>query len=224
MNEQISQAKTPAEVWSELLAGNDRFATEQCLHPHRDEARRQQLLEGQSPKAVILGCGDSRVPAEIIFDAGLGDLFVVRNAGAVIGTSILGSLEFAVGSLHVPLVVVMGHEHCGAIAGAIAAADPAQPTPPGYFLEELLHRIKPAVQQATREGNATPEHIGELQVENTVQAIMERSELIAAAVGQGTTAVIGITYDLSTARVRTLTDRGLGLGLDERAARRELSH
>ncbi|MCD7102214.1 carbonic anhydrase [Pseudoclavibacter sp. 13-3] len=216
---------TPQEVWDELQEGNDRFATMRCRHPHRDEARRQELLTGQSPKAVVLGCGDSRVPAEIVFDAGLGDLFVVRNAGAVIGTSILGSIEFAVGSLHVPLVMVMGHESCGAIAGAIAAADPEQPTPPGYFLEELLHRIKPAVTQAGRDGDTSPRHIGELQVENTVQAIMERSELVAAAVSRGETAVVGSIYDLSTSRVRAITARGLDLGQSVTStAGRELSH
>lgn len=201
--------RTPQQVWHELMAGNDRFATGRCEHPHRDEARRQQLVAGQRPKAVVLGCGDSRVPAEIIFDAGLGDLFVVRNAGAVLGTSILGSIEFAVGALHVPLVMVLGHESCGAVAGAIAAADPDQPAPEGFYLEELLRRIRPAVDQARLDGDPSPDHIGRLHTERTIKGILGRSGLVAAAVTRGETAVVGCSYRLGSGRVEPVAARGV---------------
>ena len=107
--------QTPAEAWETLMAGNARFVDSNSSHPNQDAARRTSLLSTQHPFAVIFGCSDSRLAAEIIFDLGLGDAFVVRTAGHVIDNTVLGSLEYSVDYLNVPLIVVLGHDNCGAV-------------------------------------------------------------------------------------------------------------
>jgi carbonic anhydrase len=110
---------TPADPWQRLLTGNRRFATGRPHHPRQDPAHRQSLVGGQNPIACVLGCADSRVPAELLFDQGLGDLFSVRAVGEVLDDAVVGSVEYAVEHLHVPLVVVLGHSGCGAVKAAI---------------------------------------------------------------------------------------------------------
>ena len=112
---------TPAEAWAKLARGNDRFVAGEYWHPNQDAARRDSLTEGQTPFAVFFGCADSRVAAEIIFDRGLGDLFVVRTAGHVIDPGVLGSIEFGVAMLDIPLVVILGHDSCGAVSATVDA-------------------------------------------------------------------------------------------------------
>ena len=102
-----------------MVRGNERFVAGEPQHPRQDVERREQLAEAQAPHAALFGCSDSRLAAEIIFDKGLGDLFVVRNAGQVISDSVIGSLEYAVAVLDVPLIVVLGHDECGAVSAAI---------------------------------------------------------------------------------------------------------
>src|SRR5690625_4697926 len=109
---------TPAQAYAALIAGNNRFINGQMLHPSQDIARRSELSDGQHPFADCFGGAASRVAAEVIFDRGLGDLFVVRTAGHVVDTTVVGSIEFGVDLLGAPLVVVLGHDNCGAIAGA----------------------------------------------------------------------------------------------------------
>ena len=135
---------TPAEAWAEMVRGNDRFVTGAPLHPRQDVDRREELADSQAPHAVLFGCSDSRLAAEIIFDKGLGDLFVVRNAGQVVSDSVIGSIEYGVAVLGVPLLVVLGHDSCGAVAAAIATAEPdAEPLPP--HIAELIAPIAPAL-------------------------------------------------------------------------------
>ncbi len=110
---------TPADPWQRLLIGNKRFASGRPRHPHQDPAHRKSLVDAQHPIACVLGCADSRVPAEILFDQGLGDLFTVRAVGEVLDDAVVGSIEYAVEHLHVPLVVVLGHSGCGAVKAAI---------------------------------------------------------------------------------------------------------
>lgn len=109
----------PADTWSRLVAGNRRFAAGRPRHPHQDPAHRQSLVAGQEPFACVLGCADSRVPAELVFDQGLGDLFTVRSAGEVLDDAVVGSVEYAVEHLRTPAVVVLGHSECGAVKAAI---------------------------------------------------------------------------------------------------------
>jgi carbonic anhydrase len=114
-----SRSPEPADPWQRLMAGNRRFAAGRARHPHQDPAYRESLVGGQQPIACVLGCADSRVPAELVFDQGLGDLFTVRAAGEVLDDAVVGSIEYAVEHLHVPLVVVLGHSGCGAVRAAI---------------------------------------------------------------------------------------------------------
>lgn len=119
----ISDESTANATWSRMLQGNARFASGEPEHPWQDSQTRESLIDGQHPDAAVLSCSDSRVPPEIIFDQGLGDMFTVRTAGQTLDDAVIGSLEYAVTNLGVSLLVVLGHEHCGAIAGAVAQLD-----------------------------------------------------------------------------------------------------
>jgi carbonic anhydrase len=109
---------TPRAILNQLREGHQRFLDGQSLHPHSDRNRMLEVETGQHPIAAILGCADSRVPVELLFDTGFGDLFVVRNAGTMSTTAAIASLEYAVGHLAVPVIVVLGHAACGAVAAA----------------------------------------------------------------------------------------------------------
>ncbi|MFI7680906.1 carbonic anhydrase [Actinophytocola sp. NPDC049390] len=111
--------RAPSDPWQRLVTGNRRFAAGRPRHPHQAPAHRESLVDAQHPIACVLGCADSRVPAEILFDQGLGDLFTVRAVGEVLDDAVVGSVEYAVEHLHVPLVVVLGHSGCGAVKAAI---------------------------------------------------------------------------------------------------------
>lgn len=115
----VANLKRPGDVLRWLLQGHQRFLQGQSLHPHSTRERMQAVVEGQQPQAAVLGCADSRVPVELLFDSGFGDLFVVRNAGTMSTTAAIASLEYAVGHLDVPLIVVLGHEACGAVSAAL---------------------------------------------------------------------------------------------------------
>ncbi|MDO5492565.1 MAG: carbonic anhydrase, partial [Nesterenkonia sp.] len=123
MSEHTGSAErlAPADVWEILRRGNERFVCGDVDHPNQNAERRSSLTESQHPMAVIFGCSDSRLAAEIIFDVGLGDVFVVRTAGQVIDDAVLGSLEFSVEELKTPLIVVLGHDSCGAVKATIDA-------------------------------------------------------------------------------------------------------
>lgn len=121
---------TPAQAWANMLAGNKRFVEGAPAHPRQNVERRKEVAHDQNPSAALFGCSDSRLAAEIIFDKGLGDLFVVRNAGQIISDSVVASLEYAVAILGVPLIIVLGHDNCGAVNGAINMLGPyANPLP-----------------------------------------------------------------------------------------------
>src|SRR5690625_1089545 len=134
---------TPAQAFSALVEGNHRFISGEMLHPSQDTARRSQVSVEQNPFAVLFGCSDSRVAAEIIFDRGLGDMFVVRTAGHVLDTTVVGSIEFGVDILHTPLVVVLGHDNCGAIAGARQAMVSGEL--PSGMVRAIIDRVIPSI-------------------------------------------------------------------------------
>lgn len=135
----VSSRISTYEAWQRLLDGNERFVTGDSLHPNQNASRRSELVHTQNPFAVIFGCADSRLAAEIIFDVGLGDVFVVRTAGHVIDDAVLGSLEYAVSVLHVPLIVVLGHDNCGAVTAAKEAVETGE-SPQGH-IRDLVERI-----------------------------------------------------------------------------------
>jgi carbonic anhydrase len=197
---------TPAQAWQRLLDGNARFVAGESSHPNQDASRRASLASQQNPFAVILGCSDSRLAAEIIFDAGLGDIFVVRTAGQVIDDAVLGSLEYSVGVLNVPLVVVLGHDSCGAVAATMDAVDTGT-LPPG-FLRHLVERIAASVLTARRNGHDDVNATSEEHVRQTAQRLLDSSPLIAAAVESGATAVVGASYRLAEGRAELVSRFG----------------
>jgi len=204
------QPITPARVWRDLRQGNERFVTGSPSHPRQDADRRSALAHQQTPRVAIFGCADSRLSAEIIFDLGLGDAFVVRNAGQVITDSALGSLEYAVGVLGVPLILVLAHDECGAVRAAIESqqAD-AAPLPP--HIASLVDRIVPAVRKVAGVAPDAPVHaadvdaafVGREHLRTTVQEMLERSEMISAAIAEGRLAVVGANYRLVEGRADT---------------------
>jgi carbonic anhydrase len=189
---------TPQEAWSELLAGNQRFVNEEPSHPHQDATRRQSLTHQQAPFATLFGCSDSRLAAEIIFDVGLGDMFVVRTAGHVLDESVLGSLEYGMTPLHIPLIVVLGHDNCGAVTATAEAYRTGQM--PGGFIRDLVERITPSVMSAERQNIRAINDIVTEHVRQTMHRIPERSNIISRAIEQGLTAIVGVTYRLADGR------------------------
>jgi carbonic anhydrase len=203
--------RTPASAWNEMQRGNERFVTGDPQHPRQDVERREEVADGQEPIAAVFGCSDSRLAAEIIFDAGLGDLFVIRNAGQVSSESVIGSLEYAVAVLHVPLILVLGHDSCGAVAAAIDSQAPdATPLPP--HIARLVSRIVPAVRRVITKSGGTnagmvdvstidSHDVGREHLRDTIAEILEESELISDAIAAGTLAIVGANYRLLEGRV-----------------------
>ena len=180
---------TPAQAYKKFFEGNERFIQGDLSHPRQDVDHRAEIAQGQTPFAALFGCSDSRLSAEIIFDVGLGDLFVVRNAGQVIAETILGSLEYSVEVLQVPLIVVLGHDSCGAIQATIASSEGTLVTE-GEFIQNLVLRIEPTVQAAKQAGTDSIDEITALHIKATVQELISRSTLIDSAVRSGKLAVV----------------------------------
>jgi carbonic anhydrase len=196
---------TPAEAWSRMLAGNERFIQGTPAHPRQNVEHRVGLADSQQPDVALFGCSDSRLSAEIIFDKGLGDLFVVRNAGQIISDSVLGSLEYAVSILGIALIVVLGHDNCGAVQGAISTLSPGAPSIPAS-VRKMVAPIRPAIQQVALEhGIATEDvdvnEVGAVHLKGTISELLQQSEVITDAIANGTLAVVGANYRLGEGRV-----------------------
>lgn len=203
---------TPDEAWQALADGNERFRAGAAEHPRQDQARRADVARGQAPIAAVLACSDSRVAPEVVLDQGLGDLFVVRNAGQVVTDGDVASLEYAVAELSVPLVVVVGHERCGAVQAAIDATRPdAAPVPP--LIARHLAPIAPAVEAVRERSGATdPDDVGQEHLERTLSGLLATSELLSAAVADGSLVIVGARYSLSDGRL----ERRAAVGLSAR--------
>ncbi|MYS08001.1 carbonic anhydrase [Streptomyces sp. SID6041] len=197
---------SPAVALDALLAGNARFVSGTPDHPNQDAARRTELAPGQDPFAVILGCSDSRLAAEIIFDQGLGDLFVVRTAGHVLGTEVLGSVEYATSVLGARLVVVLGHDSCGAVAAARAAVEDGFAA--GGFIRDVVERVTPSILAARTAGLTADGDIIDEHIRHTVGLMLDRSRLLSEQVESGEVAVVGLGYALSDGNARVVTTRG----------------
>lgn len=198
--------RTPAQVWNQMARGNERFVAGEPNHPRQDVERRTELANAQAPHAALFGCSDSRLAAEIIFDKGLGDLFVVRNAGQIISDSVIGSLEYAVGVLNVPLIVVLGHDECGAVAAAIESQAANAPTLPPH-IQSLISKIVPAVRRVVGSETGTiniedisSTDVGREHLRETIAELVSSSELISDAIAAGTLAVVGANYRLLEGR------------------------
>jgi carbonic anhydrase len=186
---------TPVTAWKALKEGNERFIAGKPAHPSQSLEHRASLTAGQKPIAAILGCSDSRVAAELIFDQGLGDIFVVRTAGQAIDTAVLGSIEYAVTVLNVPLIVVLGHDSCGAVKAAIGAIDDG--AIPGGFVRDVVERVASSILLGRREGLTRVDEFEERHVRETVAQLVDRSTAIAERLEKGTLGIAGITYRLA---------------------------
>jgi carbonic anhydrase len=189
----------PVNAWTALREGNERFVLGAPEHPSQSIADRARLAKGQKPTAVVFGCADSRVAAEIIFDQGLGDMFVVRTAGHVIDNSVLGSIEFAVTVLNVPLIVVLGHDSCGAVKATLTALDEGA-WPTGY-VRDIVERVAPSIQMGRIAGLSRVDEFETRHVVETVSQLKTRSLAIAERLSAGTLAIAGATYHLADGRV-----------------------
>lgn len=186
------QGLTKEQAFSRLLEGHWRYMENQRLHRTVTLEERNLHAQGQYPFAAVLGCADSRVSPELIFDQGQGDIFVVRVAGNIVGEAELASLEYAVGNLGVRLLVVLGHESCGAVKAALDVHD--APGAMGY----LLRQIAPAVAEARTLPGPLLESAVNLNVKHSVQALLNRSSALNKAVESGLVRVVGVVYRLAT--------------------------
>lgn len=188
----------PISAWASLRDGNHRFVQGEMRHPSQNTQRREDLVAAQHPKAVLFGCSDSRVAAEIIFDQGLGDLFVIRTAGHIIDTAVLGSIEYAVHLLDTPLIVVLGHDSCGGVAAAVEALKTGK-VPPG-FLRDVVEKVSPSILNGRREGLTSIDDFEARHILETGQLVEERSKIISERIDAGKLAIVGVTYKLNDGR------------------------
>jgi carbonic anhydrase len=183
---------------AELKAGNANYVAKHYQRPHQTAARQKELASGQSPHCTILTCADSRVPPEIIFDQGLGDIFDVRVAGNVAGDDEVASIEYGAEHLHVPLVVVMGHSHCGAVTAALEGGEL-----PGK-LPNLIEALRPAVEQSAHEPGDRLDNAIRDNVTHVVAQLRAAKPVLSELVAAGKLRIVGAVYSLETGKVEWL--------------------
>lgn len=182
----------PQEALERLLAGNQRYVSGELLHPNRCQESRRSVAHAQRPFAIILGCSDSRVSPEIVFDQGIGDLFVVRVAGNVVGPLELDSIEYSTLYLNSSLILVMGHEECGAVKAVFNKNT--------KDIESVATLIQPAVSAAISSPTPTLEYAVKLNIEMVVDQL-KRSPVLAECIKKGTLNVVGGYYHLESGKV-----------------------
>jgi len=187
---------TKQDILNRLKEGNKRFISDKLEGKLIDSSRREDLTAGQNPWAIILGCADSRVIPELAFDTGLGELFVVRVAGNVANSSSIASIEYAITHLGSKVIVVLGHQSCGAVTAAIKGGDN------GYNLNHLLAHIKPAL-SASGDG-AVIEEVVRKNAELTAEELKNRSAIISSAIDKGGLSIVPAYYHLDTGKVNFL--------------------
>jgi carbonic anhydrase len=198
---------TPAEALRFLLDGNDRFVAGKAEHPNQDAERRAEGVTHQNPFAVLFGCSDSRVAAEIIFDRGIGDLFVVRTAGHLIGEEVLASVDFGVAVLGTPLVVILSHDSCGAVGAALDAHENAV-TPAGH-MRHIVERLTPEVLEARAAGVTDRDEVVRMHGRRTAEDLLEQSALLRESVEAGTCGIVVLAYQLTDGRTHVVAAHGV---------------
>lgn len=193
--------KAAEDAWTRLMDGNARFVEGRQLHPHASSHWRESLVDHQHPFACVLGCADSRVPPELVFDDGLGDIFTIRAAGEVLDSSVIGSIEYAVQHLHVPLVVVLGHANCGAVSATIEVVKGNAQV--SGDISTLVRTIEPAVRATPQksDGKTFLAACVNEQARRTAAILQERSVIIRDAVVHDGLALVAASYDLGSGRV-----------------------
>ena len=189
------------ETLKKLMDGNQHFVLGQPLQKDIGTLRRTELVKGQSPSAVVISCSDSRVPPELIFDQGLGDIFVIRVAGNVADPVALGSVEYAVEHLHVPLIIVMGHDKCGAVTAALNGGKPEG------NIRAIVRKIAPAVRRAKTTGKKGDELLEAAVIENVwnvTTGLTRESKIIQKLVAEKKLKILAAKYSLETGKVEIL--------------------
>jgi len=184
------------QTLARLVEGNERFIADKLDGKLQDSNRRQELTGGQEPHAIVLGCADSRVVPELIFDSGLGELFVVRVAGNIVNSSSLASIEYAVAHCGSKVIMVLGHEACGAVTAAVAGGDN------GYNLNHLLSHITPAI--AASDEGATINDVVKKNANLNAEELVKRSNIIGNAVSKGDVKIVSAYYNLGSGKVEIL--------------------
>ncbi|HEY9879062.1 MAG TPA: carbonic anhydrase [Leptolyngbyaceae cyanobacterium] len=195
---ETTSSLTPDEALDKLMEGNQRFVLQQLQHPDQSQKRLQEVAQVQHPFATVLSCADSRVPAEILFDQGIGNLFDVRIAGNIATPEALGSIEYAVALLGTPVLMVMGHERCGAVTAAVK--NESLPGDISTFVEAIL----PAVERVKEDLGDPVNNAVISNVKYQIEQLM-RSQLLRDRVQSGQLTVVGSRYDLDTGYVTLLT-------------------
>ena len=189
------------ETLKKLMDGNQHFVSGQPAQKDIGSVRRTELVKGQSPSAVVLSCSDSRVPPELIFDQGLGDLFVIRVAGNVADPVALGSIEYAVEHIHVPLIIVMGHDRCGAVSATIQGGKPEG------NIRAIVRKIAPAVRRVKTTGKKGDDLLQAAIIQNAwnvATALTRESKIIKHLVDKKALKIVAAKYSLETGKVELL--------------------
>jgi carbonic anhydrase len=187
----FAQLLTADKSLEKLIEGNKRFTAGNHIHPDNSPERIEELSKGQNPFAIILSCSDSRVPPEIIFDQGLGNLFIIRAAGNITDPVLTASIEYAAEHLHTPLLVVLGHEDCGAVKAAVADGDL------GSNLNYLVSKIKPSVNEAKREGDDDLlSRSIKLNIETTIEELLNNSAILKELNEHDKLKIMGAIYNI----------------------------
>lgn len=192
------------ESLKKLVEGNQRFAQGKSIHPNRSEELRSTLLDGQNPYAVVISCSDSRVPVEIIFDVGLGDIFVIRTAGHVLSNETMGSLEYAVRELGVKFIMIMGHDNCGAVKSAMKIFNQGEYEKVTQNFHKLLSHIYPVFEQMKTTGRTSLDDAVKLNVQYQVEDLLKKDEYLAQQVKENKIMIVGAKYSLDTGLVEII--------------------
>lgn len=186
---------SPDAALKKLMAGNARYAKCRVTHPHESTARRAEVAKGQKPFAIVVGCSDSRTSPELVFDQGLGDVFATRLAGSIVDDAALGSIEYAVEHLGSTVIVVLGHERCGAVDAAMQGGK--LPGKIGAVVKPILPAVKAVKKSATPTLDAAIDE----NARRTAGALTHRSEILETRVKDGKLKIVAARYDLDSGRV-----------------------
>ena len=191
-----SENLSAEEALEKLIKGNQRFVELEQKHPDEDRKRRKEMLKGQHPFVVILSCSDSRVPPELIFDQGLGDIFEIRNAGNVLDDHVIGSIEYAVMHCGVKLIVIMGHQDCGAIAATLSGVSETK------YIKSLEDSIQPAVADCKKKGlEVNSDNVVKAHVMQDINELLTQDTELVKYMKKHNVQIIPAYYHLDTGKV-----------------------
>lgn len=189
------------DALNKLIAGNERFVKLKEKHPDNTVKRRHEMLKGQHPFVVILSCSDSRVPPELIFDQGLGDIFEIRNAGNVLDEHVIGSIEYAIMHCGVKLIVIMGHQDCGAIAATLSGKSETK------YIKSLEDSIQPAIENCKKQGQeVNSDNVVKEHVMQDIKELLEQDTQLVKFMKENNIKIIPAYYHLDSGKVEFLSN------------------